>query len=124
MEVARVIIKEPAQSPEATSLSFIVCTCAEGTFVTTHTDSCRIDEIEIGPKTGAAGMARNMAVNDRGSVINPNLVEGQVHGRVTQGAGKVFGEQPPYDSATVRRGAALWRDVKHAAVIFTDQVGD
>jgi carbon-monoxide dehydrogenase large subunit len=36
-------------------------------------------------------------VDDCGNVINHSVVEGQVHGAVTQGAGQIFGEQVVYD---------------------------
>jgi len=39
-------------------------------------------------------------VDDLGHVVNPVLVEGQVHGGVVQGAGQVFGEHAVYDPAT------------------------
>ena len=39
-------------------------------------------------------------MDDCGNVINHTIVEGQVHGAVTQGAGQIFGEQVVYDRAT------------------------
>ena len=41
-------------------------------------------------------------MDDLGNVINPTLVEGQVHGGVVQGAGQVFGEHAVYDPATAQ----------------------
>ncbi|MGE5522497.1 MAG: xanthine dehydrogenase family protein molybdopterin-binding subunit, partial [Rhodospirillaceae bacterium] len=73
-------------------------TLAEGTFGTTYPNGCHIAEVEIDPATGAACIARYTAVDDLGNVVNPTLVEGQVHGGVAQGAGQVFGEHAVYDS--------------------------
>ena len=77
-------------------------TVAEGTFGTTYPNGCHIAEVEIDPDTGAAAIARYTAVDDLGNVINPALVEGQVHGGVMQGAGQVFGEHAVYDPATAQ----------------------
>ena len=75
---------------------------AEGTFGATYPNGCHIAEVEIDPETGAAAIARYTAVDDLGNVINPVLVEGQVHGGVLQGAGQVFGEHAVYDAATAQ----------------------
>ena len=77
-------------------------TVAEGTYGTTYPNGCHIAEVEIEPATGAATIARYTAVDDLGNVINPALVEGQVHGGVMQGAGQVFGEHAVYDPATAQ----------------------
>ncbi|MGQ0749040.1 MAG: xanthine dehydrogenase family protein molybdopterin-binding subunit [Betaproteobacteria bacterium] len=74
-------------------------TVAEGTFGMSYPNGCHIAEVEIDPETGAAAIARYTAVDDLGNVINPTLVEGQVHGGVMQGAGQVFGEHAVYDAA-------------------------
>ena len=77
-------------------------TVAEGSFGTTYPNGCHIAEVEIDPETGAAAIARYTAVDDLGNVINPTLVEGQVHGGVAQGAGQVFGEHAVYNAATAQ----------------------
>jgi len=75
-------------------------TIAEGSFGTTYPNGCHIAEVEIDPETGAASIARYTAVDDLGNVINPTLVEGQVHGGVVQGAGQAFGEHAVYDASS------------------------
>ena len=77
-------------------------TIAEGTYGTSYPNGCHIAEVEIDPETGAAAIARYTAVDDLGNVINPVLVEGQVHGGVAQGAGQVFGEHAIYDPGTAQ----------------------
>ncbi|HWP87257.1 MAG TPA: molybdopterin cofactor-binding domain-containing protein, partial [Burkholderiales bacterium] len=66
----------------------------------TYPNGCHVAEVEIDPETGHAVIARYTAVDDLGNVINPVLVEGQVHGGVVQGAGQVFSEHAIYDAAT------------------------
>jgi len=72
----------------------------EGSFGVSYPNGCHIAEVEIDTETGAATVARYTAVDDLGNIINPALVEGQVHGGVVQGAGQVFGEHAIYDSSS------------------------
>ena len=46
-----------------------------------------IAEVEIDPETGVTRIDRWIAVDDFGTVINPMIVEGQVHGGIAQGVG-------------------------------------
>ncbi|HUP95097.1 MAG TPA: xanthine dehydrogenase family protein molybdopterin-binding subunit [Burkholderiales bacterium] len=85
-------------------------TTAEGVFGTTFPNGCHIAEVEIDPETGTATIARYTAVDDLGHVINATLVEGQVHGGVTQGAGQAFGEHAVYDPATGQLLTASFSD--------------
>jgi carbon-monoxide dehydrogenase large subunit len=66
----------------------------------TFPNGCHVAEVEIEPETGLAEVVRYVAVDDAGNVINPMIVEGQMQGGVTQGAGQVFGELAVYDEAT------------------------
>jgi carbon-monoxide dehydrogenase large subunit len=56
-----------------------------------------IAEIEIDPETGATTIDRWTAVDDFGNVINPLIVEGQVHGGIAQGVGQAMLEHTVYD---------------------------
>jgi carbon-monoxide dehydrogenase large subunit len=55
--------------------------------------------VEVDPETGAVALRRHAAVHDCGTVINPMLVEGQLHGGFLQGAGQVLGEAARYDAS-------------------------
>jgi carbon-monoxide dehydrogenase large subunit len=55
--------------------------------------------VEIDPETGAVELARYVTVDDCGRVINPLLVEGQVHGGIAQGAGQALLERAAYDES-------------------------
>ena len=66
----------------------------------TFPNGCHVAEVEIDPQTGVTEVIAYNAVDDLGTVISPQLVQGQVHGGVLQGAGQVFGEQIIYDEDT------------------------
>ena len=53
--------------------------------------------IEVDPKIGMVSFVKYVAVHDCGRVINPMVVEGQVHGGVAQGIGGAFFERLVYD---------------------------
>ena len=57
-----------------------------------------ICELEIDPATGVVTIDRWTAVDDFGNVINPLIVEGQVHGGIAQGVGQALLEGAVYDS--------------------------
>lgn len=58
---------------------------------------CHICEVEIDPETGVTRIANFIAVDDFGTVINPMIVEGQVHGGLAQGIGQALLEESIYD---------------------------
>ncbi len=53
--------------------------------------------VEIDSETGEVGLQRYVAVDDVGNVINPMIVEGQVHGGLAQGIGQALWENAVYD---------------------------
>ncbi|MGN6460524.1 MAG: xanthine dehydrogenase family protein molybdopterin-binding subunit [Pseudolabrys sp.] len=58
---------------------------------------CHICEVEIDPDTGKTAVVGWTAVDDFGVVINPMIVEGQVHGGIAQGVGQALLEGVVYD---------------------------
>jgi carbon-monoxide dehydrogenase large subunit len=58
---------------------------------------CHICEVEIDTETGETKIVNWTAVDDFGTVINPMIVEGQVHGGVAQGVGQALLEHAVYD---------------------------
>src|SRR5487761_1898170 len=56
-----------------------------------------ICEVEIDPDTGVTKVVNFTAVDDFGNVVNPMIVEGQVHGGLTQGIGQALTEGCIYD---------------------------
>ncbi len=57
-------------------------------------------EVEVDPETGSVAVASWVAVDDFGNVINPMIVEGQVHGGLAQGIGQALLENCVYDPET------------------------
>ncbi|MGI9379664.1 MAG: xanthine dehydrogenase family protein molybdopterin-binding subunit [Methyloligellaceae bacterium] len=57
-----------------------------------------VAEVEIDPDTGVVDVVNYSAVDDFGNLINPMIVEGQVHGGVAQGVGQALLEGCHYDS--------------------------
>lgn len=66
----------------------------------TYPNGCHVAEVEIEPATGAIEIVSYVAVDDAGNIINHQIVEGQMQGGITQGAGHVLGEQALYDAET------------------------
>jgi aerobic carbon-monoxide dehydrogenase large subunit len=54
-------------------------------------------EVEVDPATGVVRVDRFTACDDFGNVINPMIVEGQVHGGIAQGLGQALRENCVYD---------------------------
>jgi len=63
----------------------------------TFPSGCHICEVEIDPETGITTIIKFTAVDDFGNVINPMIVEGQVHGGIAQGIGQALLEHGVYD---------------------------
>lgn len=59
-----------------------------------------ICEVEVDPQTGVVKVDRFTAVDDFGTIINPMIVEGQVHGGLVQGIGQALLENCVYDKET------------------------
>ena len=58
---------------------------------------CHIAIVEIDEETGAVDLRRYVAVDDVGTVINPTIVDGQVHGGIAQGVAQALYEEAVYD---------------------------
>ena len=56
-------------------------------------------EVEVDPDTGVTQVVKYTVVDDFGTVMNPMLVEGQVHGGVAQGLGQALCEAAVYDES-------------------------
>jgi carbon-monoxide dehydrogenase large subunit len=66
----------------------------------TYPAGCHVAEVEIDPETGVTTLVAYTAVDDVGTVLNPMIVEGQVHGGVVQGVGQALCENCVYDPAS------------------------
>jgi carbon-monoxide dehydrogenase large subunit len=63
----------------------------------TFPNGCHVCEVEIDEDTGAVEIVNYVVVDDVGTVINPLLVKGQIHGGVAQGVGQALLENLVYD---------------------------
>jgi carbon-monoxide dehydrogenase large subunit len=64
----------------------------------TFPNGCHVAEVEIEPETGEVEVVSYLACDDAGNLINHQIVEGQMQGGITQGAGHIFHEQAVYDA--------------------------
>jgi carbon-monoxide dehydrogenase large subunit len=69
-----------------------------------------VAEVEIDRDTGAVTLTRYAAVDDVGTVVNPLIVEGQVHGGIAQGVGQALWELVAYDPASGQLLAGTFMD--------------
>jgi carbon-monoxide dehydrogenase large subunit len=60
-------------------------------------NGCHIAEIEIDPQTGKVALVSYAAVDDCGTVLDPVIVHGQIHGALAQGLGQALLEHAVYD---------------------------
>jgi carbon-monoxide dehydrogenase large subunit len=60
-------------------------------------NGCHVCEVEIDPDTGAIDIVEYSVVDDVGTVMNPLLVKGQIHGGIAQGVGQALIEDIQFD---------------------------
>ena len=63
----------------------------------TFSGAVHVASVEVDPETGRVTVRAYALVEDCGPVINPLIVEGQIHGAVAQGIGEALGERLVYD---------------------------
>jgi aerobic carbon-monoxide dehydrogenase large subunit len=85
--------KPPADLPQSLDVAHV----SDGPSASTFPNGCHIAEVEVDPDTGAVEVVSYHCVNDFGTVINPLIVEGQLHGGVVQGIGQALMEKTVYD---------------------------
>ncbi len=77
---------------------------------TTFPNGCHVCEVEIDCDTGVVEIAQYTVVDDFGRVINPMIVDGQVHGGIAQGLGQALFERTVYDETTGQLLSASFMD--------------
>jgi carbon-monoxide dehydrogenase large subunit len=93
--------------------------------VSTFPNGCHVAEVEIDPDTGVIRIVRYTAVNDFGTVVNPMIVAGQLHGGVAQGIGQALMEEVNYDeSGQPITGSFMDYAMPRAEDIPTMEIGD
>lgn len=74
----------------------------------THSSACYAVEVEVDIETGRIAVNDVYVAHDCGTVINPKIVEGQVHGGVVQGLGAALNEELRYDAAGRLLNDSFW----------------
>jgi aerobic carbon-monoxide dehydrogenase large subunit len=87
-------LKLPEGAPSTLNVSHV----SDGPGASTYPNGCHICEVELDPDTGVIEVVKYASVNDFGTVVNPLIVEGQLHGGVIQGIGQALMEMTAYDS--------------------------
>jgi carbon-monoxide dehydrogenase large subunit len=96
MELAEKLRGGLALPPDAPK-SLDVMHVSDGPSASTFPNGCHVAEVEIDPLTGVTEVVRYYCVNDFGTIINPLVVDGQMHGGVVQGIGQALMEMTVYD---------------------------
>ena len=63
----------------------------------TYPNGSHVCEVEIDPETGTVEIVGYWVVDDVGTMINPTIVKGQIHGGIAQGVGQILMEQVAYE---------------------------
>src|SRR5262245_38070159 len=86
-------LKLPPDAPQSLDVNHV----SEGV-PAAYPNGCHVAEVEIDPDTGITEVVKYSSVNDFGNLINPMMVDGQVHGGVVQGLGQALLEHTVYDA--------------------------
>jgi carbon-monoxide dehydrogenase large subunit len=86
------------QAPGAVEPDF-EATTYQGVPTVTYASAVHVAVVEVDPETGRIRLLRYVVAHDCGRMINPMLVDGQIHGGVAQGVGGGLGEEIVYDAA-------------------------
>jgi carbon-monoxide dehydrogenase large subunit len=76
----------------------------------TYPSGVYVAEVEIDPETGVTEVVSFAAADDFGTIANPMIVEGQIHGGVTQGIGQALWEECRHDPETAQLVTASFMD--------------
>ena len=85
-----------SKMPEGAPASLDVDHTTQG-IPSTFPNGCHVAEVEVDPDTGVVRIVSYIGVNDFGTVVNPMIVAGQIHGGVAQGIGQALMECVTYD---------------------------
>jgi aerobic carbon-monoxide dehydrogenase large subunit len=64
----------------------------------TFSNACHVAIVEVDPETGYVTLEKFLAAEDAGRIINPMIVDGQIHGGIAQGIGNALLEEIVYDA--------------------------
>jgi carbon-monoxide dehydrogenase large subunit len=105
-EVARAVYSAMGRLPPEARAELAATKSYDPVFGTT-TCATHIATLEIDPRTYEVKLGRYVVAEDCGKIINPQIVDGQVHGGVAQGIGAALYEEVVYDSEGQLHTASL-----------------
>jgi carbon-monoxide dehydrogenase large subunit len=76
----------------------------------TYPNGCHVCEVEVDPETGKVDVVGYVVVDDVGTVVNPLMVKGQIHGGIAQGLGQALMETIEYDPDNGQMVTASYMD--------------
>ncbi len=109
--------REPDNRPPGEAEAGLDATGRYALTASTFPNGCHICELEVDPDTGAVAIVRYTVVDDFGTIVNPLLLAGQVHGGIAQGVGQALTEQVVYEpgSGQLLTGSFLGYAIPRAA---------
>lgn len=116
--------REPENVPPGRDSGGLAGTARYHIDASTFPNGCHICEIEIDPETGFWQVVGYWVVDDFGTIVNPLLLAGQIHGGVVQGIGQALLEEVVYDreSGQLITGSFLDYAIPHAVDMPSFQV--
>ena len=108
LSVARAAL-DPAQLPPGMEPG-LDCHFDDPADLFTFPNGCHVAEVEIDPETGQVTLERYVGVDDFGTLINPMLTLGQVHGGLAQGIGQALHEHTAYEEGSGQLISASFMD--------------
>ena len=97
-ELANAVYGTPGYALPAGAAPGLEATRAVPFDALSYANGCHVAEVEADPETGRVAVLRYVVVHDSGRMINPLIVDGQVHGGVAQGLGNAMLERIAFDS--------------------------
>jgi carbon-monoxide dehydrogenase large subunit len=76
----------------------------------TYPNGCHVCEIEVDEATGVPEIARYVIVDDAGTIMNPLMLRGQIHGGTAQGIGQALFEETVYEPESGQLVTATFQD--------------
>ena len=104
-EIAQIALRRPDKLPKGVQPGLEATTFFEPEIPATWSNAMTFCEVELDKETGKFKIIRFLVVEDCGKMINPMVVDGQVHGGIVEGLGGAIFEEISYteDGQTKRR---------------------
>lgn len=105
-EIARIAYNDPTSLPEGMLPGLELHRTYDPPFMT-FSNATHLCQVEVDAETGGVTIVKYRVHEDAGTLINPMIVDGQVHGGVSMGIGQVLLEESRYDEQGMNVSATL-----------------